>query len=48
MHFKNEGNKCKTGLVRACLLMGVGRVNERVKEGQYDRCTLYTYIKAEQ
>jgi hypothetical protein len=40
MYLNNEGQECKTGLIRGSILVGGGGKMERVKEGEYGQCTL--------
>jgi hypothetical protein len=46
IHFKNEEQDYKTGLIQGWLLVG-GWTN-RVKEGEFGQCTLYSCMKIKQ
>jgi hypothetical protein len=46
--FKNEGQEGKTGLFWGWYQWEVGGHKERVNEGEYDGCILYSYMKTEE
>jgi hypothetical protein len=45
---KNEGEEGKIGLFWECVPVGDGGHKERVNEGEYSRCILYSYMKIEE